>query len=371
MTLKQTVLFVGPINDQGLGGRFEEMRIWARFLEQEKVEVSVFSMFNSQFAMENARMFESAQLEFPTIWSRVPGFRKLLLRIWGAKIFRTKRDCFYSSNRFIAFAGSFDHIILFITHQSKEMKIFESTLPVPVSIRFTGTVHDSSKLQNHHTEFSKAPRNYVIHSPRLLKRVENSIPKVYIDQTSLSEKSLLELELDSNLKVFAMIGLFMEVKQMEEVINVFDRLPNLNLVIFGTGSLQGSFQAKIDKLSLDNVKIAGFVPPDQIAGLYSQIDALIINSSEETGPMTGIEAMAAGKFILSRPVGAMQERLNDEDLIFDDLEVLVEKINKFVAMSSEKIVEKKLALRTRYQENYSNLRLKNQIIRFLEEGKRK
>ncbi|HSF55770.1 MAG TPA: glycosyltransferase [Algoriphagus sp.] len=192
---------------------------------------------------------------------------------------------------------------------------------------------------------------------------------MYIDQTTLSEKSLLDLELDGNLNVFAMIGLFMEVKQMAEIITLFAKLPDLSLVLFGTGELQDSYQRKIQELGLKNVKIIGFVPSDQISKLYSQIDALIINSFEETGPMTGIEAMAAGKVIFSRPVGAMQERLNDPDLIFNSMGVLFEKVKTYSAFSPEKIIRVKTSMRTRYLENYSNIQLKKQIIDMVVEGK--
>jgi hypothetical protein len=365
--MKYKVLLVGPINDQGLGGRFEEMRVWARFLEQEQFEVSIFSMFNSRFGLENAKMAESVHLVFPNLWSWFPWLRYLVLRVWASRFFRNQRDNFYTSKRWCAFAHSFNHIILFITHQSKEIKIFESSLPVPVSIRFTGTVHDFSALKNHHKKLSDAARNYIIHAPGLFQGFENRIPKVYIDQTTLAEKSLLELKIDGNLKVFGMIGLFMEVKQMEQVISVFANLPNLNLILFGTGALQTSYQAKIDALGLSNVKIAGFISPDQISQLYAQIDALIINSSEETGPMTGIEAMASAKLIFSRPVGAMRERLRDPELIFDEAEDLLEKIKKYSVLLPEKIIAVKTILRTRYLENYSNLELKKQIKNMLEE----
>ncbi|SDA78007.1 Glycosyltransferase involved in cell wall bisynthesis [Algoriphagus alkaliphilus] len=365
--MKSKVLLVGPINDQGLGGRFEEMRVWARFLEQEQFEVSVFSMFNSRFGLENAIMVESVHLVFPTLWSWFPRLRNLVLRVWSSRFFRNQRNDFYNSEKWYAFAHSFNHLVLFITHQSKEIKIFESSLPVPVSIRFTGTVHDFSALKIHHKKLSSVARNYIIHAPGLFHGFENSIPKVFIDQTTLAEKSLLDLKIDSNLKIFAMIGLFMEVKQMEQVITVFANLPNLNLIIFGTGALQTSYQAKIDALGLSNVKIAGFIAPDQISQLYTQIDALIINSAEETGPMTGIEAMASGKLIFSRPVGAMRERLSDPEMIFDNTEDLTEKIRRFSILPPERIIEYKTTLRKRYLENYSNLEVKKQIKNMLEE----
>lgn len=364
--MNSKVLLVGPINDQGLGGRFEEMRVWVRFLEEEQFDVSVFSMFNSRFGLGNVKMVESVHLVFPNLWSWFPRLRNLILRVWSSRFFRKQRDNFYTSKKWSAFAHSFNHIILFITHQSREIKIFDSSLPIAVSIRFTGTIHDFSVLKDHHKNLSEAARNYVIHAPGLFHGFENSIPKVFIDQTTLAEKSLLDLKIDSNLKVFAMIGLFMEVKQMEQVIHVFANLPNLNLILFGTGALQTSYQAKIDALGLSNVKIAGFVAPDQISLLYAQIDALIINSSEETGPMTGIEAMASGKLVFSKPVGAMRERLSDPEMIFDNPEDLTEKIRRFSILPPDRIIEYKTTLRKRYLENYSNLEVKKQIKNMLE-----
>lgn len=141
--MKSKILLVGPINDQGIGGRFEEMRVWVRFLEEEQFNVSVFSMFNSRFGLENAKMVESVHLVFPNFWSWFPGLRNLILRVWSSRFFfETSGIIFMLQKKWLVFARSFNHIILFITHQSREIKIFDSSLPVAVSIRFTGTVHD-------------------------------------------------------------------------------------------------------------------------------------------------------------------------------------------------------------------------------------
>lgn len=369
--MKKRILLVGPINDRGLGGRFEEMKVWSRFLEEENLEVSVFSMFNSQFGIGKSTMIESAQLAFPIYWKFFPRLREILLRVWGSKLFRKKRERFYYSTGWEEFAGSFQHIILFITHQSKELRIFDSDLPVPISLRFTGTVQDFSYLTHHKKLIINAPRNYVIHGPSLFRGFENNIVKFYIDQTTLAEKSLLELDLRSNLNVFAMVGLFMEVKQMGEIISLFAKLPHFTLILFGTGDLQSSYQDQIVKLGLSNVKIGGFVAPENISELYSQIDALIINSSEETGPMTGIEAMAAGKIIFSRSVGVMPDRLSGFELIYEDLEDLSKKIKEYSELSAEKIIEIKSDIRNRYLDKYSNAKLKMQIKNMMEKSIRK
>jgi hypothetical protein len=43
------------------------------------------------------------------------------------------------------------------------------------------------------------------------------------------------------------------------------------------------------------------------------MDCLIIASPKETGPLTGVEAMASGKLIPTTPVGAMKWRINNLD----------------------------------------------------------
>lgn len=355
------ILLVGPINDQGKGGRFEEMRLWGKFLLELENEVVVFSMFNSHFPIENATMIESAILNWPRIWSNFPYLRKFILRVWGSRIFKSKRDLFYESGVWKDFASTFDHILLFITHQSKEMSIFNLTIPATQSIRFTGTIHDFSVL-NHQVNYPfLLKRNYVFHSPSLSKGLETTVTKYFIDQTTLAENQLLQIPLSGSFNIFAMIGLFMEVKQIEKVIHLFREFPSYKLILFGSGALQANFEKSIEEQKLTNVKIAGFFPPSRIDEVYAQIDCLIINSNEETGPMTGTEAMAAGKLILSRPVGAMSDRVEGLDLIYDSIADLRFKIKELEKKSDRELLQIKRTLRERYLERYSNKKLKAEI----------
>lgn len=355
------ILLVGPINSQGLGGRFEEMKVWANCLTKGQYKVSVFSMFNSGFAVGRAEMYESLSLIWPNLWKNFSFLRNPLLRIWSSKWLKSKRDSFYCSDEWMQFASSFDHIILFITHNSRELQIFESGLKVPVSVRFTGTIHDFSALNKHQFLPAFPSRNYVFHSSFLTKNLQNSIPKVFIDQTTLAEKKLLGIKIDGHARIFGMIGLFMEVKQMDQVIRIFREFPQLRLVLYGTGALQSRFEELIRGMELKNVEIAGFVQPDRIDEIYSAIDCLIINSLEETGPMTGIEAMAAGKLILSRPIGAMPDRLEGEDLLYRDLDGLKTKLQTISQAKEQEIVEVKMALRAKYLEYYSIDKLQSAI----------
>lgn len=359
--MAKRILIVGPINNLGKGGRFEEMKLWEQFLEELQYNVAVFSMFNSNFQLGNAIMVESASLKWPRLWSNYPWLRGWMLRFWGSRAFKSKRDAFYDSKVWENFAASFDHILLFITHHSKEIKIFQSLLPVKVSIRFTGTIHKFSVLEHHKKLSSTLKRNYVFHSPFLSKGLDTPIPKHFIDQTTLAEQKLLEIPLTGSVKVFGMVGLFMEVKQMDQVVLLFKELSEFDLILFGSGPLQKDFEKLLQEEKLSNVKLAGFILPAEIHQVYSAIDCLIINSLEETGPMTGVEAMAAGRLILSRPVGAMPDRLVDMDLMYDSPSDLKDKIEEIGRKSDQELLQMKQKLRKNYLERYSNRKLKLEI----------
>jgi glycosyltransferase involved in cell wall biosynthesis len=77
--------------------------------------------------------------------------------------------------------------------------------------------------------------------------------------------------------------------------------------------------------------------------------------------MTGVEAMAAGKIILSKRIGAMAGRLRDEQLIIDDNHPLENVIKSLLISENEMIAEIKTRLRNRYLENYSNESISNKI----------
>ena len=67
------------------------------------------------------------------------------------------------------------------------------------------------------------------------------------------------------------------------------------------------------------VEFLGYVPDK--AEFYGSIDVFVVSSREEGGPITGVEAMAAGLPIITTPVGAMPERLrNGEEAVFVDID---------------------------------------------------
>lgn len=366
MKKKIKVLLVGPINNTGAGGRFEEMKVWTNSLESPNLEVWVHSMFNSRFTVGNGKMIESVEIEFGFLRNIIPFFKPLISRIWASKFFKARRENFYLSESWVSFASSFDRIILFINDSSKERLIFESNLTASISIRYTGVLHNLYKIELDNKRFFNSSRSYIFHDKALLKGYKPALKTYFIDQTVIKEKKLLSLPIKTSVRVFGMVGLFMTVKQINHVIKVFKFFPEFELLLYGEGELKSEYENLIKELKISNVKLQGYFAAEEIENVYSEFDCLIINSSDETGPMTGVEAMAAGKLILSRPVGAMETRLNNSELVFNTESELIDLLKKINAWTSERVKSEKVALRNRYLDKYSNVSIRNQILSCLE-----
>ena len=96
--------------------------------------------------------------------------------------------------------------------------------------------------------------------------------------------------------------------------------PGIRLRIAGTGLLGPKLHSLARELGISSaVEFLGYVPDK--AEFYGSIDVFVVSSREEGGPITGVEAMAAGLPIITTPVGAMPERLRDgEEAIFVDID---------------------------------------------------
>ncbi len=92
----------------------------------------------------------------------------------------------------------------------------------------------------------------------------------------------------------------------------------LRLRIGGTGPEGPALAALAEQLGVaDRVELVGFV--DDRATLLGGFDVFVVASIEEGGPITGAEAMAAARPMVSTAAGAMRERVRDgiDGLRFD------------------------------------------------------
>jgi glycosyltransferase involved in cell wall biosynthesis len=138
----------------------------------------------------------------------------------------------------------------------------------------------------------------------------SNYPFKIIDQTTLIDDKLLGIPiLKHKVTNFMFIGRVTSEKGLEDILKwIAPYLGRIKITIIGDGDLKDGLVDKYHKFN--QIKFIGAISNHQVPEYLKQAECLIIGSPFEAGPIVGIEAMAAGRIILSTRVGAMPERLN-------------------------------------------------------------
>ena len=180
----------------------------------------------------------------------------------------------------------------------------------------------------------------------------------HIDQTTILEKDLLQLDIVKKQElVYGFLGRFSQEKGILELLDLFSK-SGRKLVIAGNGPLLKDVQSYCAKHP--NLVNVGQLSPQEVADFFSKIDVFIISSFEEGGPIVGVEAMAAGKLIVSTKVGAMAERLentgNDFWFQIENKNTLNLALDRLELLSSIERKEIQIAVRNQYI-NFNSLNI--------------
>jgi len=144
---------------------------------------------------------------------------------------------------------------------------------------------------------------------------------VTLDIMIPNENNLLNIELKENIDgkslVFGFLGRVSSEKNIMDMIFLIDFLNNKNnlnckLIIQGEGEAicLGELHKKVVELRLSEFVFFNnwFVDPLLNHEFYEKIDVFLVTSFWEGGPITALEAAAAGRLILGYDVGAMSDR---------------------------------------------------------------
>ncbi|MDL2143354.1 glycosyltransferase [Flavobacterium tructae] len=197
---------------------------------------------------------------------------------------------------------------------------------------------------------------FIHHSVNNAERIQLNNYKI-IDQCTFIQDQLLSLENNNGKTNFLLLGRLSEEKGFEEVIDYFVRCKEQKdqLTIVGDGKLKEKLQLKY--AGFPEIKFLGFVKSENLDSILKEIDCLIISSFEESGPLVGIEAMAAAKTIISTKVGAMTERLKNtlNDFWFDirDYNTFKKEFQRFKNLDNDSLAEINNSLRNEYKKEYT------------------
>ena len=90
------------------------------------------------------------------------------------------------------------------------------------------------------------------------------------------------------------------------------RLPGARLLVGGTGSLLSAMKTLARELGLERtITFLGFVPEEDLNGLYNRVGCVVVPSVFEGFGITVIEALAAGTRVVGTDVDGIREILAD------------------------------------------------------------
>jgi O-antigen biosynthesis protein len=141
------------------------------------------------------------------------------------------------------------------------------------------------------------------------------------------------------------VGSIEHRKGQDILVESFLKLPQqyrTNIVVSFVGNpIQEGYCEKLKKRASgeSGIKFLGPLPQEEVGKMIGKADALVCTSREETGPLVVLEAMAAGKAVISTNVGSVEEMIVDKEhgLIVptDDPTVLTERIQYLYDNRSE------------------------------------
>lgn len=223
---------------------------------------------------------------------------------------------------------------------------------IPCLLRTTGTI---KRMPESLKPFLEKVSCFIHHSKQNAANLSEYIKQKYviIDQCAIGEEQLLKIPIQFKKPLrFGFLGRLSPEKQIEELLEYFIST-NKKLIIAGDGPLKEKVQNLAD--TKPTIKYLGFINNNNLDLFFKEIDILIISSIEETGPLVGLEAMAAGKIVITTNVGAMKERLEGYRLPFlekdlSNLNFLIELVEK---KEIEDLYQMASFLRTKYLDLYT------------------
>lgn len=324
--MRHKILIVGPIED--VGGRELEAGFVASVLKED-FDVSVLSTGNSthtsQFysTADGIEMVSLKQLLYKRYRSLRPATflsylknRRKEPRYFYVNNKINSRFLKSRENRILKEHISKHDLVFIIAHletlRTREIIEYCYKMKKPVIFRTTGEI-----LNQKFPSYLQKVSHFLHHSSRNAQRLHEKLSKItwsLIDQTAFLEEKLMHISCTDKIPTeFAAIGRLSPEKNLENLISYFANTADEkdSLYIVGYGEL--SMKLKILSAKRSNIKIIGSIAHQELPEFFKKIDCFLVASFTEAGPLVGVEAMAAGKLILSTKVGAMPERLQETD----------------------------------------------------------
>jgi glycosyltransferase involved in cell wall biosynthesis len=115
------------------------------------------------------------------------------------------------------------------------------------------------------------------------------------------------------------VGRVEAYKGVQHVVRALEDLPEYDLVVAGSGPYLDDLRSLASDAGVaDRVDFRGYVPDDDLPGLYAGAAAFVTMSTFEAYGMTVAEALAAGTPCVVRPAGALVDWTDRGDCVAAD-----------------------------------------------------
>lgn len=334
MSLKKRVLILGPFAERG-GREIEAVFIAQSCLERDydvriisttymPVNSLILSHISSQYCGSIYSLIcANFKVYFFALLSYLKNKRELQIDAYAASRV-VKKFCNYDYIYYQELSKSIEKsdLVLFLG-QISSLQVEKITNicfqnQKPFLFRMTGYLDPNYQVPNYLKNVTAFIHQSENNFSENLLRVNSNY--VIIDQAALFEQRLLDLHLERRrIKNFLIIGEICEAKGSRILASLFKKysLEDETLTFIGKGNQLEKLKKKF--LNHKNIKFIGQIPNQEIYKFLNECEAVIVGSKSESGPYGGLEAMAAGKIIMSTRVGAMENRLSntENDFWFD------------------------------------------------------
>lgn len=164
--------------------------------------------------------------------------------------------------------------------------------------------------------------------------------------------------------VFGFLGRVVNEKNIMEMILLLDFLNNKNqlhckLIIQGEGDYDyiNALESKVTALNLSESVIFNnwYIDPMLTHDFFEKIDVFLVTSFWEGGPITSLEAAAAGRIILGYDIGAMRDRFGVFPLLVNsDFNELCDSAMAIINMDPQNRYNLSLEIKKNYISELSN-----------------
>lgn len=248
---------------------------------------------------------------------------------------------------------------------------------IPIILRITQQIA-TRDLTNYNLNWLQHVQTFLHHSEKNRELLHPLLPDashLIIDQCAMWEDQFLSIpQLAGPCTSFYTIARLEKTKVIDGIISAFATSPapkgtvgreaenpEFSLHIYGDGSQREALeqQAQGDP----RIHFYDAVELKNIPKAHGGHDCLIINSSIEGGPYTAIEAMAAGKLIISTRVGAMMTRLGEGYPYFIDTDkTLSQLIDRVANLSQSNVASESSKMRDLYKNSYRASVIKSKYV---------